>query len=83
MIEKPKDGFENPEMYKKHERKSKNFPKIFRLFHLIKWSNAYLSMINDVIQLLKRKRSKIGLKIVLVIWSRKRVMLKTSTLLRK
>jgi len=22
MIEKPKDGFENPEMYKKHERKS-------------------------------------------------------------
>ena len=21
MIEKPKDGFENPEMYKKHERK--------------------------------------------------------------
>ena len=28
MIEKPKDGFENPEMYKKHERKS-NYRVIF------------------------------------------------------
>ena len=47
MIEKPKDGFENPEMYKKHERKSNiSFPMISfdqvvkRLFIHDKWCNS-------------------------------------------
>ena len=45
MIEKPKDGFENPEMYKKHERKSKKSIILFdqvvkRLFIHDKWCNS-------------------------------------------